>query len=387
MAADDLGEQHSMAAFSRRPSTDKSNRRQFLLGQAALDAMEQLVDRIDPDEATPTPQRYLGARPATRFLLHFSRHAMACEFTIYLNIAADSPSVEAAIAALDRVAELEDQLSVYRSESEVSRLNQIAADQTVEVEEGLFHLLRRSQELHQETNGAFDITSGPLSKAWGFFERRGRVPLPTELQAARKRVGTEFLELHSESKSVRFLRPGVEINLGAIGKGYALDQCCDTLESRGVRDFIIHGGKSSVIARGDRAGAPDGGWQIDIRHPLRPTLNLANLTIRNRAVGTSGSAVQQFRVGQKRYSHIIDPRDGMPSNKVMSSTVIAPDAATADALGTAFFIMGVELAQDYCESHPEIGALLIRAGAKTGDIVVDAMNLDADTFQFATDVT
>jgi thiamine biosynthesis lipoprotein len=374
-----------MAAFSRRPSTGKSNRRQFLLGQAALDAMEQLVDEIDPDQPSASSQRYLGSRPATNFLLQFSRHAMACEFTIYLNITAAPGHVEAAIAALDRVAELENQLSVYRPESEVSRLNHAAAHDAVEVEEGLFELLLRSQQLHAETNGAFDITSGPLSKAWGFFERRGRVPAPAELQAARALVGTEFLELHAATKSVRYWKPGVEINLGAIGKGYALDQARDLLVLSGVDDFIIHGGQSSVMARGDRQGVSGGGWQIDIRHPLRPALKLAKLTLRDRAVGTSGSAVQQFRVGQNRYSHIIDPRDGQPADKILSSTVLAPDAATADALGTAFFIMGADRAQEYCDSHPDIGALLIRDGEKIGDIVVDLVNLDADTLELIPD--
>jgi thiamine biosynthesis lipoprotein len=233
-------------------------------------------------------------------------------------------------------------------------------------------LLELALRLSRETEGAYDITASPLWRAWGFSRREGKIPTAEELEQARQCVGGHLVELDAERKTVRFLKPGVELNLGSIGKGYALDRAAEALADRGIHDFLFHGGQSSVLARGScldgraaSATAPSG-WAVGIRDPLRRTVRLAEVRLRNAALGTSGTENQFFRHAGRRYGHILDPRSGWPADSLLSATVIASSAALADALSTAFFVMGPEPALDYCRTHPEIAAILlcpIRGGA------------------------
>lgn len=338
-----------------------SSRREFLRGKSAADAVEDLADGLTRDRAAevraPAADEIANAK-SEKLLMHFTRSAMACEFQIFLPYD-ESPGVaDTAMAALDVVARLEDQLSVYRAQSEVSRLNECAHLGAIPVERGLFELLSRAKTLSEQTGGAFDITSGPLVKAWGFYRREGRIPNDVELADARAKVGYANLDLHREHRSIRFLRDGVEINLGAIGKGFALDRCADFLAQNGLQNFVLHGGQSSVLARGQR-DASQVGWTISISHPERPGDVLLNVELKNEAVGTSGTVKQHFFHRGKRYGHLLDPRTGQPVDHLLSATCIAPDAATADALATAFFVLGEDGTRRYCETHPGIGAILI----------------------------
>jgi thiamine biosynthesis lipoprotein len=169
-------------------------------------------------------------------------------------------------------------------------------------------------------------------------------------------------------QSIRFDEAGVELDLGSIGKGYALDRCAELLEARGVRRFLIQGGLSSVLARGGRtnAGTP---WQVDLHHPYRPQVRLGCLRLTDRALGTSGSVKQNRLHNGERLGHILDPRSGWPACQLLSATALADRAATADALATAFFVMGVEATQRYCHEHPEIGAVLVCESDNNGPIV------------------
>lgn len=332
------------------------SRRDFLSGKAAQDALEQIRSRQPQPEVEPSPQPPL---------LEIGRRAMACEFHVYLNMA-DRGLTDHAVAALDLVDVLEAQLSVYREDSELSRLNRLAHERTMPVERRLFELLSQAMDLYRETEGAFDITAGPISKLWGFYRRAGRVPSEDEIAAVRQRVGGEHVQLLDDTRSVRFARPGMEFNLGGIGKGYALDRCVELLTERGVNSFLIHGGQSSIIGRGSRAGLAEGeqGWSVALRHPLRDEIRLGEIWLRDRALGTSGSAHQFFYHQGQRYSHLLDPRTARPAEGLLSTTVVAPTGALADALATAFFVMGVERTRSYCESHPEIGAILIAPGPR-----------------------
>lgn len=297
-----------------------------------------------------------------------ARTAMACQFEVLLPPGAPS-HVAAALSALDLVDALEAQLTVYRDTSELALLNRKAAHAWVEVEAGLFELFALAKRLHAETGGAFDITAGPLIKVWGFFRRAGKMPEPQALAEARRCVGSELVLLDPAARAVRFARQGVEINLGAIGKGYALDRAGRSLKEQGVGAFLLHGGRSSVLARVDQDDArPDqAGWLIGIRHPLLPHRRLAEIRLCNQALGTSGSAVQFFRHAGRRYGHILDPRTGWPAEGVYSATVVAPTAAEADALSTAFYILGPDAAAGYCRSRPGVGMLLVARGA--GDAI------------------
>ena len=351
----------------------KSHRRDFLKGKAAARAAEGLIDRVAP----PPLSEPLAGGAASGYLVHYSRRAMACRFQVMLDAAKYRQAADAAIEALDLIDALEAQMTVYRDDSEISRLNQRAADEPVEVEARLFDLLRRAVELYEETRGAFDVTSGPLSKVWGFSRREGRVPSEEELVPALEKTGTRHLRLDEQRSSVGFDREGLEINLGGIGKGYALDRAAEVLREQEVNDFIWHGGQSSVLAAGSRAashgGDDDGpGWSVGIRHPVWKDRRVAEIRLCDAALATSGCGTQYFHHRGRRYGHILDPRSGRPAEGVLSSTVVAPTAAEADALATAMYVLGAEAAMQYCQDHPSIAALLVIPGNRRGSIAIHA---------------
>lgn len=334
----------------------RTSRRDFLKGKPAADAMADRLDQLAPgdsDEGGSVP------RDET-YLVEVSRAAMACRFEVFLNAGQYEHGTQAALEALDRVDALEDQLSIFRETSEISRINREAAAGPVEVEPGLFGLLELAVRLHAETGGALDITATALWDVWGFSRRQGRIPTEEELATARQKVGSEHVELDARAKTVRFTKPCIRLSLGSIGKGYALDRSAERMLEHGVGDFMIHGGQSSVLARGSAAGTPAGGWLVGLHHPLRHRERLAEIRLGDRALATSSSEKQFFRYRGRRLSHILDPRTGQPAEGLLSVTVLAPTAALADGLSTAFFVMGAEATIAYCESRPELGALLVR---------------------------
>ena len=355
-----------MAAKSR------SNRRQFLTGQAALDAVSNLA--ADAPSRPPSPR----GKSAETYLIQIDRTAMACEFQILLNAGQHPGATEAALDAMDLVERLEDQLSWFRDTSELTRINRTAAESPVVVERRLFQLLAEAISLSEQTHGAFDITAAPLWKLWGFHRREGKMPAEADIQQALSRTGSRQIRLDAGAWTIQFADEGVEINLGAIGKGYAVDRCSEQLLAAGVDDFLIHGGQSSMLARGSRAGLSAGepSWTIALRHPFKPDQRLAEIHLRDRALGTSGSGNQFFHFGGKRYGHVLDPRTGQPADSLLSATVLAPTATQADALATAFFVMGLDASVEFCQSRPEIGALLVSAGEQAGSMELTAIGIN-----------
>jgi thiamine biosynthesis lipoprotein len=374
-----------------------TSRRDFLSGKSAAEALGDAL--IGPPQPLPSPTSAVGVQPGSH-LLSVSREAMACLFEIVFD-ATKREATDAAVVALELVADLEAQLTVYRDTSDVADINRRAFDQPVEVESGLFGLLQRAVKLSEPTRGSFDISAGRLSKVWGFFRRQGQMPAESDVAEALATVGSQYLELDEASTTIRFLKTGLELNLGAIGKGYALDRAADSLIASGLNDFLIHGGNSSVLARGSRVNdevqkmKEDGsnlhpssfiphpssfGWSIALRHPLKPDIRLAEFFLHDQALGTSGSGTQFFHHQGKRYGHIIDPRTGWPAEQVLSATVIAPTAEQADALSTAFYVAGLELARGFCQEHSEISALLATQTGPAG-IELHAVNLPADRWR------
>ncbi len=347
------------------PEPSRTHRRQFLQGHSAREALGEWADRLVLGEV---PADAAQADPP--YLMRYGRRAMACQFEVLLPAEAGDTAHEAALAALDRVDALEEQLSVYRDSSELSAINRLAASRAVEVESGLFGLLARACDWAKETGGALDVTCGRLTRAWGFFDRAGRVPAPVALEEARRASGWQRIELDADRRSIRYAVPNLEINLGAIGKGYALDQAAELLLAGGVEHFFLHGGQSSVLARGSRQPRLEEGWSVGVLDPLRPGRRLAEFRLRDRALGTSGSGTQFFRQGGRRYSHLIDPRNGWPAEGVWSATVLAPTAETADALATAAFILGEEGARELCGRHPEIGLVMVVPDSSAGIRIV-----------------
>lgn len=372
------------AAAYNEEMTDprKTNRRQFLQGRSAAEALVDAVDAgIDAtDEGMPA--KYL--QPSS-YLMQIERRAMACQFAVYLNAGQYQGASEAAVEALDLVEQLEDQLTVYRDHSEISRLNLCAYQEATVVEPRLFDLLEEAVELYRATEGAFDITSATLSKVWGFYRREGQIPSEEDLRVARESVGSDLLELCRDERTVRYTHDRVEINLGGIGKGYALDRCVELMRQRDINDFLIHGGQSSVVARGNRLEGEQSqrGWTVGLRNPLRPEQRIAEIQLQDQALGTSGTATQSFYHQGRRYGHILDPRSGRPAEGVLSATVLAPTAAMADALATAFYVMGVEAALEFCRHRNDLAVVLMTSGKRRGTLQIDSIGLEENQWQCA----
>jgi thiamine biosynthesis lipoprotein len=360
----------------------KTSRRQFLSGEAAVEALGDLTQGV-AERGERSFSHPATARSGETFLVQLSRTAMACEFTIFLTADHPTHAPEAALEALDLIDHLEDQLTVYRDHSEICEMNRLAAKHSVDVEPQLFGLLQRCRWLYDETDAAFDITSGPLSKAWGFFRREGKVPSEGDLQAVRECVGGNHVSLDEQQSTVRFSRDGIELNLGGIGKGYALDRAAALLQSRGVDNFLFHGGRSSVLARGSRipADAETNPWSVGIGHPRRPDRRLGILALRDKSMSTSGTATQSFHHQGRRFGHILDPRTAMPAEGVLSVTTLCDDAATADALSTAFYVMGPEKTEAFCQRHPEVSALVVLPTTGGQQVEVLSINLPDDVWQ------
>ena len=252
-------------------------------------------------------------------------------------------------------------MTVFRETSEVSYINRNAAYRSIRVEESLWELLGRCRDLHRESDGVFDITSAPLSRCWGFMRRQGRVPEPNEIDKALSVVGFNKLRFDDQGRTIRFQLPGVEMNFGSIGKGYALDRMARAIRGR-VETALLSAGSSSLLAIGS-GDLREGGWKVGIRHPSHKDRRIAVLRLRDCAMSTSGSEEQFFEYQGERYGHIIDPRTGQPAGGVASATVIAASAELTDALATAFYVGGVDLAERFCASNTGVMAIILVNGA------------------------
>ncbi len=353
----------------------KHTRRDFLRGKS--DGMASYDEAaVEPREGINHPP--CGDPTADPYLLKIGRRAMACQFQIFVNAGQYDNATEAALAALDRVDELEAMLTVYRDDSEVSQINRLAPDELAIVSVELGELLAMSLRLYELTDGAFDVTSGPISDVWAAARRNTALPDPALLERVRGKVGSQYVEFDDAEQTVRLLHEGVAINFGGIGKGYALDQSAELLENAGVHDFLFHGGRSSVLARGSQSNRDSAstGWTIGVMHPLRPERRLAEIQLRDRALSTSGSLTQSFTFQGKRYGHILDPRTGWPAEDVLAVTVVASTAAEADALSTALFVLGVDRGVELCREHPEFSALFVLPGDRTQSVRIETCNFE-----------
>ncbi|MEW4531513.1 FAD:protein FMN transferase [Maioricimonas sp. JC845] len=352
------------------------NRRDFLTGRAIRRRIEQTGDEladaiVDAGEHRPVPVGHDTVRLQTR--------AMACEWSVVMNPGVPR-EVMAASDALSVVHALEAQMTVYRDDSELSELNRTAHTGPQPVEPGLLSLLLACEELSELTEGAFDPTSGPLIALWRRCRDDGRIPTQEEIDATREMTGMQRVCLDADAGTARFERDGVELNLGAVGKGYAIDRSVEHLRGEEMEDFLLHGGYSSLYAAGDHYG--QGGWPVGIRNPLFTDQRYATLLLADEGMSTSGSNIQYFRYEGKRYGHILDPRTGWPAEGLLSVTVVAPTATEADALSTAFYVMGLEKALDYCDNHRSVGAILIPLPQRGRELQPVVRNIAEDRLFF-----
>jgi thiamine biosynthesis lipoprotein len=302
-------------------------------------------------------------------------HAMATRFEIVLhgeNPASLRAAGEEALAEIDR---LEARLSLFRSSSEVAYLNARAAGGPVRVTPDLFALLEQAQELSDQTAGAFDITVAPLVHCWGFMGGDGRFPPPGEVAEARAKVGMKLVELNQADCTVRFAREGVMLDLGAIGKGYAVERAAEVLRQGGVSSALIHGGTSTVQALGPPPGEEF--WKIAIETPspvpeATPTL-LATVPLREEAMSVSGVWGNSFQVAGRTYGHIIDPRTGEPVIGTVLAVVVLPSATETDALSTALLTVGAAGHRAIAELRPGMRTLVVSESG--GQLRVEARGI------------
>jgi thiamine biosynthesis lipoprotein len=296
---------------------------------------------------------------------------------------------EEALAEIER---LEAQLSLYRDTSEIADLNARAAQGPVRVTPSLFALLLQARQLHRQSGGAFDITIAPLVRCWGFMGGEGHLPDAAALAAARASVGMSLVELDPDRLTVRFASPGVMLDLGAIGKGYAIDRAVDILREAGVVSALLHGGTSTVFGLGHppeaeswkvavecprhgmlraRTEVPPGGGQ-DARATLvesaraevpatsrdqrAPGQTLATVPLRDQAMSVSAVWGRSFQAQGKTFGHVLDPRTGWPVSEAVLAAVVLPSATETDALSTALLVLGME-------GRPKLARL--RPGMKT----------------------
>jgi thiamine biosynthesis lipoprotein len=299
-------------------------------------------------------------------------HAMATRFELVLhgeNAVALRAAGEEALAEIER---LEAQLSLYRGASEIAHLNARAAQGPVRVTPSLFGLLEQARQLHRESGGAFDITIAPLVRCWGFMGGGGQLPDAAALAEARARVGMDLVELDPERLTVRFACPGVMLDLGAIGKGYAIERAMHILREAGVTSALVHGGTSTVFGLGHPPEAES--WRVAVESPRqgmeggragvpaaiqgrrRPGPTLASVPLRDEAMSVSAVWGRAFEAEGKTFGHVLDPRTGCPVSGAMVAAVVLPCATETDALSTALLVLGIE-------GHRKIAGL--RSGMKT----------------------
>lgn len=288
------------------------------------------------------------------YWIRVHRRVMACRFEVVLP-GEDASRVSAARTALNLADRLESRLTVFRESSDLSRINRTASDGAVTVHSDVFSLLRRAADLHEATEGAFDITSTPLSRCWGFLRRHAALPPEAAIDAARQCVGMQRVTLDAAAKTVRFARTGIELNLGSIGKGYALDRMGTKLRRLGVHNALLSAGGSSILALGTDCGTA---WPVHVSSKLCGEARLAKLRLQNAAMATSGAGEQFVTIDGRRYGHVLDPRTGWPASGVLSATVVTGEATDADALATAFLVGGPSLAERYCSTNPGVLAIL-----------------------------
>jgi len=286
--------------------------------------------------------------PATATPLHHlqvSRISMACLYTIDA-YAADAEKLSSILEqALDEVDRIDRLMSHYKPESPLSRINRDAAASPVAVEPELYDFIAEAIRYSRDSDGAFDITVGPLMKVWGFFRGEGRLPSDQEIETVRPLVGWQHIIMDPEHRTIRFDRPGVELDLGGIAKGYAVDRVVKILRTANVAAALVSAGGSTIYGLG--APPTRNAWAVSIQDPVDSGRVARDVELRDRALSVAGSSEKSFEVDGVRYSHIMDPRTGRPVQGVLTVAVVTKTGTEGDALDDALFVLGPVRSRKY----------------------------------------
>jgi len=243
-------------------------------------------------------------------------------------------------AVFQEISRLEAQLSFYNPDSDISDLNRCAADAPVIVEPRLFHLLEKAKALSEATGGAFDLTVAPLMRCWGFVGSSGSMPTAEAIEEACRLVGMQHVHLDAGAYTVAFDTEGVQLDLGAIGKGYAIDCGVELLREYEIEAALLHGGTSTAYALGHPPDAET--WTIAIQRPFDTTSGhyLTQFSLRDESLSVSAPHGKWFASKGRRYGHVIDPRTGYPAGTALLAALVTASATESDALSTALLTLG-----------------------------------------------
>lgn len=288
-----------------------------------------------------------------------SRYAASKEFSLFaMDTLVNITLYAGKQAVVDReqtimsgaVSSIEKTLSVTREDSDISRVNREAGQQGTTVDTGTIEVLTRALELCELTGGALDITAYPAVKAWGFTQKEHRVPSEEELAELAAKIDYSAVKLEGETVT---LPEGVEIDLGAVAKGYAGDWLARDARGNGITSALLDLGQSTTVAVGSKPeGTP---WRIGIVDPARPGNYFAVMELEDMAMSTSGGYQRYFEQDGVTYWHVLDPDTAAPARSGLASvTVVSPSALTCDGLSTALFVMGLEAGAQFWRDHPEL---------------------------------
>jgi len=269
--------------------------------------------------------------------------------------AAGEAALDAVFAEMHRIDRL---MSHYKPESQLSRINRDAASQPVVVDRELALLIAKSLEFSEMSGGAFDITYASVGYLYDYRERRH--PTDAEIQAALPAVNWRQVAVDPGASTVRFLKPGMRIDLGGIAKGYAVDRAIGLLAARGIGNARVTAGGDTRLL-GDRRGRP---WMVGIRHPDDPDRVVLRLPLEDTAISTSGDYERFFDEDGVRYHHIIDPATGKSPHAVRSVTVIGPDATLTEGLTKSLFILGPERGIALINNRADADAVIVASDGK-----------------------
>lgn len=282
---------------------------------------------------------------------------MGTEYVVYLYARSCEEAEAAATPAFNEIDRIDELLSNYREDSELSRINRDAARTEVTVDPEVFRFVASALDWSERSGGAFDMTVGGLMKTWGFFGASGKVPSDAEIAEARSRVGWKQVKLDRERRTVRFLSDGIEFDPGGIGKGYAVDRAALILRRNGVEQALISSGSSTIYA----LGAPHGmaGWKVQVPVPGDEERTVSTVLLRDTSLSTANRSQKYFVESGRLYGSIMDPRTLRPSEGALQATAIATSALDSDVLSNVLFVLGPEEGSRLLENMPQYSALVL----------------------------
>ncbi len=275
---------------------------------------------------------------------------MGTTFSISVDGLDSRPTENAIEAAFSEARRLDRMLSNYKPDSELSGVNRRAAETPVKVSPELFSLLKTCFDLSRQSEGAFDITVGPLMKLWGFYRGEGHVPAHEAVAGALEHVGYRNVVLNDRDQTIRFTKAGTELDPGGVGKGYAIDRMAAVLRQHGIHSALLSAGGSSIYAIGSPPDEPRG-WRLQIQDPLDSNKSAAGVFLKDTSLSTSGGYEKFFEAGGRKYSHIMDPRTGYPVNGVLAVSVICPRTLDSEIWAKPFYVLG----RDWTRKHAPQG--------------------------------